>query len=422
MKNGSIIDYLIATRGLNEKEAIDYFKHELCQIPRVVVENTKINYLSSYDLSIAEIVPVNWAVKRLIPQGLTILASLPKVGKSWMAIDIALSVANEKQFLGYETEKGGVLYLALEDSDGRIQKRQKRVLNGDTPPRNLNISTKVVPMNAGFLDSLEDYIKKNTETNLIIIDTLQKIRSGGNRNESAYASDYRELGLIKSFADKYKICIVVVHHLRKQKDNDIFNTISGTNGIMGVADTILIIQKDKRDSNDATLHITGRDVEFDELALTFDNKSCRWECIGNAEVQRHKQEVQEYNDSDLARALRKMSKLEHYGWVGTAQELLNYLNSKCGYMSDENPASFAKNLNKKTSLMREVDNITHIPPAPNGSGGFRKHTIKFGFVCMNHELRYMFDDDEEFDAIFGNTSDTPDTPDTIDTNNTTGTN
>ncbi len=222
-------------------------------------------------------------------------------------------------------------------------------------------------------------MQEHPKTKLIAIDTLQKIRSGASKQEGAYAADYREVGMLKSFADKYNITVLLVHHLRKQKDTDIFNKISGTNGIMGVADTIFILDKDSRESDEAKLHITGRDVEFDELYLRFNRSTCQWTCEGNAEIQEKKREIREYGNDLVIKALRKLIEIEA-SWRGTAQELLNAFIDKCNINVDEKPETIGRKLRKYSNLMRDIDGIIYTAPSVNGSNGRREHKFHTGIL------------------------------------------
>lgn len=378
---GSIIDYLMATRNLSQKQAIDYFKLELCKLPRGKNadqrENQQLELISAKQLITQKLAPINWCMENFLPQGLALVVAQPKSGKSWLTLAICLSVATGIDFLGYRTNKGESLYLALEDSRHRLKNRLEKILDENEIPENFNFAIKAPSLANGLIDMLEKYMQEHPNTKLIAIDTLQKIRTGASRQEGAYAADYREVGILKSFADKYNITVLLVHHLRKQKDADVFNKISGTNGIMGVADTIFILDKDCRESNEAKLHITGRDVEFDELYLSFNKSTCQWTSDGNAEIQTKKREVKEYNNDPIIKALRKLIEIDA-DWRGTAQELLNAFIEKCNISLDEKPESIGRKLRKYTDLMQEVDSIIYTPPSANGSNGRRVHKFHLG--------------------------------------------
>lgn len=118
-------------------------------------------------------------------------------------------------------------------------------------------------------NQIEDFLKTYPDTVLIVIDTLQRIRKVS-ADANPYASDYRDIGIFKQLADKHRIAILLIHHLRKMNDDDPMNMISGTTGISGATDSNFVLKKDKRSGNDATLYCVGRDIEYRELQLEFD--------------------------------------------------------------------------------------------------------------------------------------------------------
>lgn len=384
---GSIIDYLMATSKLSRKQAIDYFKHELCGLPKTSTIKTqpsqKLETISSYELVNTTLAPLHWCVDDLFVQGATVLASPPKFGKSWLMLDLCNSVANGKDFLGFKTHQSRTLYLALEDSPNRLKGRIAKIIkNSGEPSANFDIATKSGTLSNGLINMLEDYVAEKPDTKLIVIDTLQKVRAMS-RNNDKYASDYDELGALKAFADKYAICLVLVHHLKKGKENDPFDKISGTNAIMGASDTSIVLTKEDRLCDTCTMHITGRDVKSEKLILEFDKSKCVWICNGNAEYQAHKRAIKEYNENPITIAIRELMELEPHGWSGNAEKLLKVLQARCHFVTDDNPAIFAKKLNKLTELFKEVDRIFHTPPPPNGSNGKRLHKFIKGYPIMD---------------------------------------
>lgn len=206
-----------------------------------------LSTISAASLQRKDIPPIRWIVENLIPAGLNILASPPKYGKSWAVLDLGLSVTAGGRFLGYQTNPCEVLYLALEDSERRLKSRMIKLLAGKNAPAGFHFATAAHDMDNGLFDELEGFLKAHPKTGLIIIDTLQRVRGAVHGKEGAYAADYREVGGLKAFADKYGIAVLLVHHLRKMADDsDPFNRISGTNGLMGASDTALVLTKEKR--------------------------------------------------------------------------------------------------------------------------------------------------------------------------------
>ena len=215
-----------------------------------------------------------YLVESLIKPGLTVLAGSPKIGKSWLVLQICLSVAKGEPFWGLKTMRSDVLYLALEDSEQRLQRRMLTLTSEPTP--RLHFALSCSPLGCELEKELAYFIAKHPLTRLIVIDTLQKIRA--DNSQPNYADDYRDISRLKSIADGLGICILLVHHTRKLGDSDRFNEISGTNGIAGSADTLMVLTKEKRTERKATLSVTGRDVEDMELKPVMDKRSCRWRC------------------------------------------------------------------------------------------------------------------------------------------------
>jgi hypothetical protein len=223
-----------------------------------------------------------WAVKDLVPQGVMFLAGAPKVGKSWLALDMAVSVASGEKFLDKLTvDQGPVLYLALEDTSRRLQNRLGKILNGKPAPDALTLATQCPPISAGGLELIRQWLSGHQDARLIIIDVWAKIRGPVTSSGSVYAADYAAVTAIKKLADQHDVAIVLIHHLRKMADDDYLNELSGTLGLPAAADTIAGLKRERGDF-DATLSITGRDVEESKLAMKFDKDRCLWTIIGAA--------------------------------------------------------------------------------------------------------------------------------------------
>ena len=205
-----------------------------------------LEIISARDLQLASIPPIQFLVAGLLPEGTSLVCAASKIGKSWMVLDMGLSIASGEKFLGRDTHQCGVLYLALEDSIGRLQNRMNKILRGAPAPSQFYFSTEAPNLDDGLLDLLGDILDKQPEIKLVIIDTLQKIRGRALPREGAYEMDYRHMAAVKTYTDKRGVSVLFVHHIRKMRDDgDPFNMISGTNGIMGAADTAWIISKDR---------------------------------------------------------------------------------------------------------------------------------------------------------------------------------
>ena len=213
--------------------------------------------------------PTVFAVDGLLAQGLFILAGSPKVGKSWLALELCLAVAKGEKLFERETSQGSVLYFCLEDSYTRIQSRLYELT--DEPTDKLFFSLKADTIGSGLEEQIVKFKSEHDDLRLIVIDTLQMVR---NETESSYGSDYAEIVPLKALAEQLGITIVLVHHLRKAADSDPFNMISGSTGLSGATDGQLVLKKDKRCGGQAVLYVTGRDIEDQELSLT--RQGARW--------------------------------------------------------------------------------------------------------------------------------------------------
>jgi hypothetical protein len=249
----------------------DYNESGLCltQEPK-----NPLQVIDSDELTDVRFKPVRWIVEGLIQPGLTVLAGSPKIGKSWLVLQLGMKIAKGEPLWGMPTRSAEVLYIALEDTNIRLQKRVLTVT--DTPSSRLYLATACSPLGDELERELGDFIRRHPLTRVIIIDTFQKIRS--QVQQMSYSNDYAEVGRLKEIADALEVCLILVHHTRKLSDTDRFNEISGTNGIAGSADTVMVLTKEKRASSDAVLSVTGRDVTDMELKLNMDRKTCLWDC------------------------------------------------------------------------------------------------------------------------------------------------
>ena len=216
--------------------------------------------------------PIEFVIDGLLAQGLYILAGAPKVGKSWLALDMCLSIAKGEKNLGLKTSQGTALYLCLEDSYARIQNRLYEQLT-DEPTELLYFSVMSDPIGGGLEEQIEGFVSEHRDLKIVFIDTLQMVRSD---TDSSYGSDYKDLSVLKALADKLEITVIVVHHTRKCKDSDPFNMISGSTGISGCVDGSLVLIENKRGSRNAKLFCVGRDIENAEISLHFDSDLKKW--------------------------------------------------------------------------------------------------------------------------------------------------
>ncbi len=256
-------------------------------------------------------------VENLIYPGTYILAGAPKVGKSFLVAQLAYHIATGQRLWDYEVNQSTVLYLALEDDHRRLQKRMNRMF-GVEGTANLYFAITAKKLGEGLEDQLEEFINLHPDTRIIIIDTLQKIRQGGSDTYS-YANDYECVGTLKKFADRTKICLLIVHHTRKQQASDKFDMISGTTGILGCADGAFILQKEKRTDSTATLDIVGRDQCDQKLYLVRNQEKLLWD-LDHTET-----ELWKVPPDSLVLKIADFITNENPKWNGTASELVEIL-------------------------------------------------------------------------------------------------
>ncbi len=282
-------------------------------------------------------------IEEILPVGLHIFCGAPKVGKSWLMLDICVKVSKGEELWNLKTNKCDVLYLALEDTYQRLQKRLFKLT--DEVGSNFHITIESNKITNGLVIQLEQALKQYSNIKLVVIDTLQKIRKQS--NDINYSADYGEISLLKAFADKNKIAIILVHHLRKQDDSDVFNKISGTTGIMGSSDTTFILEKKSRDDSVATLFVTGRDVEYQTFTLRFEE--CRWNLIERS----FQKELEMKNAPEIIYKVISFINNNDGKWQGSATELLNALEEK-----DITPQYLTKVLNEYSKTILSDNKIS----------------------------------------------------------------
>ena len=214
-----------------------------------------------------------------MPEGLTLFCGRPKIGKSWAGLDIAVAVASGGECFGRKTEVGDVLYAALEDNHRRLQRRLDKLLSplAANWPACLTLTTAWRRLDKGGVLDIAEWIKTAEAPRLVILDTLAGVKPI--KTTSGYAEDYESLTSLHRLANDVGIGILVLHHTRKLDAEDPLDTISGTLGLAGCADTALVFVGS---SQGMTLYVRGRDIEEAEHAVTFDKHACRWAIIGAA--------------------------------------------------------------------------------------------------------------------------------------------
>ncbi len=282
----------------------------------------------------------------LLCRGTYLFVGAPKLGKSFLMAQIAYHVSTGIPLWGFPVRQGTVLYLALEDDYGRLQERLYRMF-GTAENGNLFFSVSAKRLGSGLDEQLTRFLREHPDTSLIIIDTLQKVREVGGDNYS-YANDYQIITRLKTFADAYGICLMVVHHTRKQKSDDAFDMISGTNGLMGAADGAFLLQKEKRTSNVATLEVSGRDQQDQRLFLFRNEEKLCWD-LDHVECELWRSEI-----DPLVTQVGQLINTELPEWEGSASRLVEKLGLEIG------PNILTRKLNVNARTLHDQYGIDYI--------------------------------------------------------------
>jgi len=248
------------------------------------VGNTNFNWrdhvFTAAELQRKTFPPVSYCVPDLIPEGLTIIAGKPKIGKSWLALDVCITVAAGRFCLGErKPTQGAVLYAAMEDNPRRLQRRIDRLLSPVSTewPHRLTLANSWRRLDKGGVDDIRQWIEHTDNPRLVILDTLAGVKPI--RTREGYTEVYESLAALHRLANEKGVSIIVLHHTRKMEAEDPVDTVSGTLGLAGCADSVLVLA---RSSQGTTLYVRGRDIEEAEHAVSFDKAGCRWTILGNA--------------------------------------------------------------------------------------------------------------------------------------------
>ena len=312
--------------------------------------------------------PPKFVIPDLITYGITILASPPKFGKSWMCLDMAISVSTGTEFMGIATNKDGVIYLALEDGDYRLQERSGKVANGRVVEDNLFLVKEAPILNEGLLPQIQKLIEScDTHIGMIIIDTLQKIRGVAGKTEGAYGYDYRELAQVHQFALDNNLAVVLVHHLNKGGDDtDFVSRLNGTTGISGAADTIITLTRANRNSDETKMSITGRDIKERTLIIQMGWNNYRWMLLGEEKEVEKDRDTMEFRNDPLVKtiiwhlddAIELSDDVDEVSWSCTSQELMDEIRRLYG-TEYESPQAVGYQVKKLAGKLAELENVSY---------------------------------------------------------------
>lgn len=244
-----------------------------------------------------EFPPIKWIVPGVLPEGTMLLAGKPKMGKSWMALGLCVSVATGRPALGrFEVEAGDALYLALEDNERRLKDRSMKVLGGTRPTDRLHMTTAAGRLDSGLVGELEGWLEEHPEARLIVVDTVARVRARGSDKRSLYEQDYEVGADLTALAGRFNVAIVLVHHLKKGEADDPMDLVSGSTGLTAGVDGCMVLNR-TRSAADAVLKAVHRELEDDpEMALRWDSSRGAWTYLGDAGEYRMSKERREIFD------------------------------------------------------------------------------------------------------------------------------
>lgn len=287
---------------------------------RASIEFSSINGLcSAKDLFHKYVPPIRWFVQDMLPTGLTLLVAAPKVGKSYMVLQLCLAITNGEDFLLRKTEKVGAVYFALEDEDEVLKPRMVKMNKEREPSEDFFYTYDAKRTDTGFYEQLDDIMRIYPKVKVFVVDTLQYIRAPAKSSRSVYAVDHEEMKGLHKFASSRKISIVLIHHNRKMKDDgDSFNEISGSQALLGGVDMAWYLTKKKRSDQRATLKTASRKCKDIEEVLERD-ADARWVVVADEDSSELTKWRKEYEDSELVQFITEMLKRNPMGYMATCQ-------------------------------------------------------------------------------------------------------
>lgn len=269
---------LLQAKEAEEKAARAARRHPRDWMPAVANDNLRSTAIDGESLLAMDFEPVRYVVPGYVAEGLTLLGGRPKLGKSWLALDFGIAVASGGMSLGVQCQQGDAIYFALEDNRRRLRDRLRAVLPKSNRPDigRLTLETEAPKVNAGLIARLDTWRTAAADPRLAIIDTFAFVKPARGQKQDSYAADYEALSPLQRWASEHNIALVVVTHVRKMEADDPLEMISGTNGLTGAADSILVLN---RAADGPKLYGRGRDIEEIEKSLKFD--AGRWSVLGD---------------------------------------------------------------------------------------------------------------------------------------------
>lgn len=309
-------------------------------------------------------------VENLLHTGLSVLAGMPKLGKSWFCLSLSIAVAGGTDIIGFKTNKSEVLYLSFESKADEIQHRLNILLQEEPIPNGIHFCTDIKTLDNGLIEFLQDTIDKYPKIELIIIDPLQFIRSSKIGGGTLYQKEYKEMSQLKEFADKNNVCILAVHHLKNIQTKDVFAKMYGSNAIRGATNTNIVMLK-QDETSEIIFSVESRDVESTTKIIQMNNEHCRWEVV-SANV-----EETNYRENPVVITIKKMLE-EHPDGVETKMtEVKDRMQQELEINEETySPQSISREISQHLiPLLMKYDNIRC--KRPNLNGGVKGRVWKF---------------------------------------------
>ena len=225
--------------------------------------------------------PILWIVPGYLTEGMYVLAGAPKQGKSWLALNWMIAIGNGGNAMGsIPCEGGDVLGLMLEDNERRLQRRLRQMRLMDLPER-VTLLTEWPNMDDGCIEEIEAWIAAVPNPRLVVVDVFARVKGSKTGKETDYDFDYRQAAALQAIASQHNLAVLVIHHTRKMAADDPFDEVSGTRGLTGAADGVLVLKRDSG-TQQPVLYGRGRDLEEVETAIQFDKDTGNWSVIGEA--------------------------------------------------------------------------------------------------------------------------------------------
>ena len=270
-------------RRLCQLAGVEVTQQEFEPISLLANNTLLFNGITAEELSLKTFPPMKWAIQDILPEGSYLLTARPKVGKSWLALQMCLAVAFGGTVFNKNVVKGKAVYLALEDNPRRLKSRLEQLRPQGYATPDLILHTDWLKFDKGGVQKLIELIEKE-QPKLVVIDTLAKVRPESRRNNGVYIEDYQALEPITKVANQYRCTILVVHHNRKGKpETDPLEQVSGSLGLSGAVDGVLVIDGNRSDKM-YTLSLIGRDISDDDDLAIARQANGEWRLLGDAKT------------------------------------------------------------------------------------------------------------------------------------------